>query len=347
MSQNSQLTKERIGIRRFITLRGCILASIPVYFICIAITLFHFTPTTTLREFFEAIVSYERTDLIHYVVVEIKIPRILGSILVGGMLAIGGATMQGITKNYLASPDVVGVDSGASLGLAISMAVTAGMTSYVNNILWSMVGAAVSTVIIFTISSRIRGKESGVKLLLAGNAIGMLFSGLAMSINIMSGMGKSINLWNTSGLMGMKWLGIGVLMLGVVGSGIAIFISPRITILGMGDETAISLGQNVKMTRLLGVISVVFISASTVCTVGNIGFVGLIIPNMVKMAVGENYRKVLPISAYFGSVLLMFSDVVSRFVNWPSETPIGTITSIIGIPVFLYLINSRHSKGSL
>ena len=68
---------------------------------------------------------------------------------------------------------------------------------------------------------------------------------------------------------------------------------------------------------------------------------------MVKMAVGENYRKVLPISAYFGSVLLMFADVVSRLVNWPSETPIGTITSIIGIPVFLYLINSRHSKGSL
>ena len=338
---------DKTGIRRWITLRGCILFSIPVYLICIAITLFKFTPTTTFPQMIGALTAYDRTDLVHYVVVEIKIPRILGSLLVGGMLAIGGATMQGITKNYLASPDVVGVDSGASLGMAISMAITAGMTSYVNNIICSMIGAAVSTVIIFTISSRIRGRESGVKLLLAGNAIGMLFSGLAMSINIMSGMGKSINMWNNSGLMGMKWVGILVLMLGVLGSGIALFIAPRITILGMGDETAISLGQNVKATRLLGVISVVFISASTVCTVGNIGFVGLIIPNMVKMAAGENYRKVLPISAYFGSVLLMFADVVSRLVNWPSETPIGTITSIIGIPVFLYLINSRHSKGNL
>ena len=347
MSQNSPILAEKPGIHSFITLKGCILASIPVYLICIVITLFYFTPTTTPGELLAALTSYDRTDLVHYVVMEIKIPRILGSLLVGGMLAIGGATMQGVTKNYLASPDMVGVDSGASLGLAISMAVTAGMTSYVNNILWSMVGAAISTVIIFTISSQIRGRESGVKLLLAGNAIGMLFSGLAMSINIMSGMGKSINLWNSSGLMGMKWVGIAVLMLGVVGSGIALAISPRITILGMGDETAISLGQNVKLTRLLGVISVVLISAATVCTVGNIGFVGLIIPNMVKMAVGENYRKVLPISAYFGSVLLMFADVVSRLVNWPSETPIGTITSIIGIPVFLYLINSRHSKGSM
>ena len=341
------LEKPGFSLRKYITLRGCILASIPIYLICIYVTITYFTPKTTLAEFFGALSAYEPTDLIHYVAVQVKLPRILGAILVGGMLAIGGATMQGITKNYLASPDVVGVDSGASLGLAISMAVTAGMTSYASNILWSMVGAAVSTVIIFTISSRIRGRESGVKLLLAGNAIGMLFSGLAMSINIMSGMGKSINLWNTSGLMGMKWLGIGVLMLGVVGSGIALAIAPRITILGMGDETAISLGQNVKLTKLLGVISVVFISASTVCTVGNIGFVGLIIPNMVKMAVGENYRKVLPISAYFGSVLLLFSDVVSRCVNRPSETPIGTITSIIGIPVFLYLINSRHSRGSM
>ena len=336
-----------VSLRNFVSLRGCILASIPIYVICIAVTLFYFTPTTSLEELFAALTSYDKTDLIHYVVVEIKIPRILGGIIVGGILAVGGATMQGITKNYLSSPDVVGVDSGASLGLAISMAITGGMTSYANNILWSMVGAAVSTVIIFTISSRIRGRESGVKLLLAGSAIGMLFSGLAMSINIMSGMGKAINLWNSSGLMGMKWLGIGVLMLGVLGAAIALVIAPRITILGMGDEMAISLGQNVKLTKLLGVISVVFISSATVCTVGNIGFIGLIVPNMVKMAVGDNYRKILPISAYFGSMLLLFSDVVSRLVNPPSEAPIGTITSIIGIPVFLYLINAKQVKGSL
>ena len=336
-----------LSIRRFFTLKRCVLLSLPIYLICIAITLFHFTPPTTFPELIQALTAYDPENLTHYVVREIKIPRILGGIIVGALLAIGGATMQGVTRNYLASPDIVGVDAGAGLGLAIAMAITGGMSSYVNNILFSMVGAAISTGIIFFISSRLRGNESGVKLLLAGTAIGMLFSGLAMSINIMSGMGKSVNLWNTSGLMGMKWVGIGVLMLGLVGGIVAFTISSKITILGMGDETAMSLGQNVKLIRLMGVISVVFISASVVCTVGNIGFIGLIVPNMVKMAVGENYKKVIPISAYFGSVLLLFSDVVSRFVNPPAETPIGTITSIIGIPVFLYLINSRHSKEAV
>lgn len=339
--------KNAFSIQKHITLKRCVLASIPVYLLCIAVTLFYFTPTTTPAQLVQAMTAYDMQDLVHYVAVQIKIPRILGAMLVGAMLAVGGAVMQGITKNYLASPDVVGVDSGAALGLAIAMAFGGGMSSYVNNIIWSMGGAAIATVVIFCISSRIRGNESGVKLLLAGSAIGMLFSGMASSINIVSGAGKAINMWNNSGLMGMKWLGIGVLMLGVAGTGIAFLISSRITVLGMGDETAVSLGQNVKLTKFLGVVCVVFISAAAVCTVGNIGFIGLIVPNMVKMAVGDNYKKVIPISAYFGSGLLLAADVLSRLFNPPAETPIGTVTSIIGIPIFLYLINAKRSRGNL
>ena len=335
----------RISIKKFMTIKVWILLSIPIYLVCIAVNLLYFTPPTTAAEFIETFTSYDGKNLTHYVIMAIKIPRILGGMIVGALLAVGGATMQGITRNYLASPDIVGVDSGAGLGLSIAMAINGGVSSYVNNILYSMAGAAISTVIIFYISSRIRGNESGVKLLLAGTAIGMLFSGISSSINILSEAGKSINMWNNSGLMGMKWIGVAVLLLGVFGAGVAFSIAPRITLLGMGDETAISLGQNVKLTKLLGVISVVCISAATVCTVGNIGFIGLIVPNMVKMAVGEDYKKVIPLSAYFGSALLVFSDVMSRLFNPPAETPIGTITSIIGIPVFLYLINSKRSKG--
>lgn len=314
---------------------------------CAYITLTYLSPASTLQEVKDSILNYDPENLIHYVNVTIKIPRILGALLVGAFLAVGGAVMQGITRNYLASPDVVGVSSGANLGLTIAYTINLGTNTYATNLAFSMMGAAISTIIIFSLSSRIKGNESGIKLLLAGTALGTLFSSISTAITLWSytEQGAGIYLWNNSGLLGIRWIGIGVLMLGLVGVVIAFAISGRLTVLGMGDETAIALGQNVKLTKLLGVISVVFIASSTVSVVGNIGFIGLIIPNMVKMSTGEDYRKVIPYSALFGSMLLVIADVVSRLLNMPVETPVGLVTSVIGIPIFLYLINSKKAKG--
>lgn len=314
---------------------------------CAYITLTYLSPASTLQEVKDSILNYDPENLIHYVNVTIKIPRILGALLVGAFLAVGGAVMQGITRNYLASPDVVGVSSGANLGLTIAYTINLGTNTYATNLAFSMIGAAISTIIIFSLSSRIKGNESGIKLLLAGTALGTLFSSISTAITLWSytEQGAGIYLWNNSGLLGIRWIGIGVLMLGLVGVVIAFAISGRLTVLGMGDETAIALGQNVKLTKLLGVISVVFIASSTVSVVGNIGFIGLIIPNMVKMSTGEDYRKVIPFSALFGSMLLVIADVVSRLLNMPVETPVGLVTSVIGIPIFLYLINSKKAKG--
>ncbi|MFI3115621.1 MAG: iron ABC transporter permease [Clostridia bacterium] len=331
--------------KKLLTLKTAIIVLVPLCIASICVTIFYYLPKTTPEELFSAITNYNYNEITHYVLWEIKAPRILGALIVGALLPIGGAVMQGITRNYLASPGTVGVDSGAGLGLAIAMAITGGATSYVGNVLWSMAGATCSTLIIFYVSSQIRGRESGVKLLLAGSAIGSLFSGLASSLNIWTGLGQNIYTWNNSGFLGVKWVGIGVLMVGVLGGIIGISIGDKITVLGMGDETATSLGENVKKIKTLGVISVVLISGATVCTVGNIGFVGMILPNMVKMAVGEDFKKVIPISAFFGSMFLVIADVISRWINMPAETPIGAVTSIIGIPIFLYLINSRKSKG--
>ncbi|MFI3253993.1 MAG: iron ABC transporter permease [Eubacteriales bacterium] len=318
-----------------------------VFVICAGTTLTYLTPESTLQEVIDSIFNYDPDNMIHYVNRTIKIPRILGGLMVGGFLSVGGAVMQGITRNYLASPDVVGVSSGANLGLTIAYAMNLGTNTYVTNVAFSVVGAAVSTMIIFTLSSRIKGRESGVKLLLAGSALGTLFGAFSTAITLWfyDQQGAGIFLWNNSGLLGIRWVGIGVLSMGLVGVIISLAISGRLTILGMGDETAVSLGQNVKLTKTLGVIAVVFIASSTVTVVGNIGFVGLIIPNIVKMGVGEDYRKVIPLSLVFGSMLLMIADVISRLINMPAETPIGFVTSIIGIPIFLYLINSKKAKG--
>ncbi|MFI3177358.1 MAG: iron ABC transporter permease [Eubacteriales bacterium] len=318
-----------------------------VFLICASITLTYLSPVSTLEQVVDSIIRYNPDDMIHYVNRTIKIPRILGALLVGGFLAVGGAVMQGITRNYLASPDVVGVSSGANLGLTIAYTLNMGTNTYITNLTFSVIGAAISTIIIFALSSNIKGRESGIKLLLAGTALGTLFSAFSTALTLWSytEQGAGIYLWNNSGLLGIRWSGIAVLSIGLIGVIIAFIISGKLTVLGMGDETAVSLGQNVKLTKLLGVISVVLIASTTVTVVGNIGFIGLIVPNIVKMGVGEDYRKVIPLSAIFGSMLLIVADVVSRLVNQPAETPVGIITSIIGIPIFLYLINSKKAKG--
>lgn len=322
---------------------------VPLFLGCAITTLTYLSPASTFPQVVDTLLNYDPEDTIHYVNMNIKFPRILGALMIGALLAVGGAVMQGITRNFLASPDVVGVSSGANLGLTIAFYLSIGTNTYATNLLFSIIGAAVSTIIIFTLSSRIKGNDSGVKLLLAGTALGALFSALSTAITLCSytEQGAGIYLWNNSGLLGIRWIGIAVLLVGVIGLIIAFAISGRLTVLGLGDETAISLGQNVKRTKLLGVVSVVLIASSSVTVVGNIGFLGLIVPNMVKMAVGEDYRKVIPLSAIFGSMLLVVADVISRLVNIPAETPVGVITALIGIPVFLYLINSKKARGVL
>ncbi len=340
-------TKDRAKAKKIFYLIAFI--SVVVFILCACVTLFYYTPKTTVEGIVATFTNYDPDDLEQYVFLTIKLPRILGALLIGAFLAVGGSVMQGITKNFLASPDVVGISSGANLGLTIATSLSVGTATYFSKVTFSLLGAAIATMIIFTLSSRIKGRESGVKLLLAGTALGTLFGAFSTAITLFTypEQGAGIALWNNSGLLGIRWSGIAVLMIGVIGLIIGLFISGKLTILSMGDETATGLGENVKVIKLLGVISVVLISSATVSVVGNIGFIGLIIPNMVKMAVGEDYKKVVPLSAIFGSMLLVVSDVVSRYVNMPQETPIGVITSVIGIPIFLYLVNSRKSKGAL
>lgn len=333
--------------KRVLSIKFCLLMTIPIFLFCIYLTFTYFTPVTTISQIGEIITNYDSEDLHHFVFVTIKIPRVLGGIIVGAILAVGGAVMQGITRNYLADPSIVGVSSGAGLGLSFATLIYMGENTYGENILFSLIGSAISTVLIFYLSSRIQGRSAQTKLLLAGSALGTLFSSIAGIVNLQSGLGQSLAVWNNSGLLGMRWMGIAVLMLGVIGALIGFLIAGKITILGMGEETAIGLGENVKLTKLLGIIAVVLISAATVSTVGGIGFIGLIIPNMVKMVVGADYKKIIPISAVFGAVLLVSADVLSRLINPPFETPVGAITAVVGIPIFIYLVNSKKSGDKL
>lgn len=293
----------------------------------------------------EVLFNYDENNVDQYIMRDIRIPRIIGAILGGSLLAVAGAVMQSITRNYLADPSVVGVNAGASLGLTIGFFTLGGNTSYMQNVFFSMCGAGIATVIIFIIAGQIKGKDSKVKLIIVGTALGMLFSAISGVIGFGSALKKDLAMWSSVGVVGMKWIGIEVLLIGVIGLFIAFVYARRFTVLGLGDEMAISLGENVQKIKMMGILAVVLMTAPVISVIGNIGFVGLMLPNIAKMLCGEDYRKIISISAVGGAIFFMYSDIISRLLNYPYETPIASITSVLGIPFMLYLVNSK--KGNI
>lgn len=289
--------------------------------------------------------NYDENNIEQFIMKEIRIPRIIGAILGGSFLAVSGAVMQSITRNYLADPSVVGVNAGASLGLTIGYFSLNGNTSYYQNVFFAMCGATVATVFIFIIAGQIKGKDAKIKLIIVGSALGMLFSAISNVIGFGSDLKKDLNMWSSVGVVGMKWAGIHVLYLGFVGLFLSLLFSRQFTILGMGDETAISLGGNIHRIKCVGILAVVLMTAPVVSVIGSISFVGLMLPNIVKMLCGEDYRIIIPFSAVGGAIFFLYSDIISRLLNYPYETPIGSITSALGIPFMLYLVNSK--KGNI
>lgn len=294
--------------------------------------------------FFDSIFHYDYRNIQHYIIRDIQIPRVMGAIIVGCFLAVGGSIMQSVTRNYLADPSIVGVNSGATLGLTFGFLIMHGNTSYYENVFFSVMGAMGASLLIFIISPMLKGNDSKIKLLLVGSAISMLLSSIASTIAFRAMLGEQLRMWSDGGLTGIQWGGIGVLAIGAIGVLIGILFAKEFTILSMGDEVATSLGTNVKLVKIIGIIAVSVLSGVVVSVVGGIGFIGFMIPNISKMLCGGDFRKAMPISALMGSAFMLYADIISRTINYPFETPIGSITSVIAIPFFLYLVNSKKAR---
>lgn len=297
-----------------------------------------------LELFFDSIFHYDYRNIQHYIIRDIQIPRVIGAIAVGCFLAVGGSIMQSVTRNYLADPSIVGVNSGATLGLTLGYLLMQGNTSYNENVFFSIMGAMGASLFIFILSPMLRGNDSKIKLLLVGSAVSMLLSSIASTIAFRAMLGEQLRMWSDGGLTGIKWGGVGVLALGLVGVLIGLLFAKEFTILSMGDEVAASLGTNVKLVKIVGILAVSVLSGVVVSVVGGIGFIGFMIPNISKMLCGGDFRKAMPVSALMGSAFMLYADIISRTINYPFETPIGSITSVIAIPFFLYLVNSKKAR---
>lgn len=288
-------------------------------------------------------ILHDSNDINTKIIRDVRIPRAIAAALVGGFLAVAGAIMQGITRNPIAEPSVMGITQGATFMIAVALVIQRMFPDLIISsftmMMFAFAGASISGLLVYFVSSRSMRKVDPVKLALAGTALGTLLISLAMGISMYFNLSQQLTFWISGGVTGAKWNSI--TLLAIIGGAAligAIFMAPKITILSLGEEIAIGLGQKTNKIRFISILLVILLTGASVSVAGNIVFVGLIIPQIVRGIVGADYKYIIPSSMVFGSVLLVYSDILARMINPPYETPIGSLTALLGVPVFIYLV---------
>jgi iron complex transport system permease protein len=281
---------------------------------------------------------------------QIRLPRVLLACIVGAGLSVAGAAVQALVKNSIADPYILGVSSGASVGA--TLVITAGAFSILGIYALSIaafVGALLSVLGVFFLA-QVRGRISTVRLLLSGVAVSMILTALTNFIVLSAPNAegaKSALFWMIGSLTGARWDYLFVPF--AVFCFIFLFLWSQyraLNILLTGEESAVTLGINVHMFRKLLIIATALLTGVIVSVSGAIGFVGLMIPHIVRLFVGSNYKYVIPFSALWGAIFLIWADVLARTVISPQELPIGIITALVGGPFFIWLLRkSTYAFG--
>lgn len=297
-----------------------------------------------LPTIWKALVNYDPSQVDELLVQTLRVPRLLLAVACGISFGVAGALMQGITNNPMASPSIMGVNSGAALGLAVAMILLPDSSLNVA-VLFAFGGAALATVIIMALANRNGSRMSPVFLALAGTAVSAVLLANTQALVVYFDVAQDLSYWTAGGISGVRmpqvlllwpWTLIGVVM--------AVSLSKSVTLLSFGEEMAIGLGGHMGRIRFLAGVAVLILCGSAVAIAGPIGFVGLVTPHMARQLVGIDYRKVIPITALLGAILLVGADLVVRSVAAPFEIPLGAITALIGVPFFLYLANRKGAR---
>lgn len=293
-------------------------------------------------DIFNSIFNYSET-LELMLVRDVRIPRALSVLMTGGILGVTGAMIQGVTRNPIAEPSILGVSQGATLVIAIFYAAGIGITTK-NVMIASFIGALITGLIVLGFISKKANNNSIAKILLAGTAMSTFFVSLTTVIGLLTNQSQMIGFWVSGGFRNATWADFKlVFIVGIIGLIITMILSPKINILNLGDDVAIGLGESPEKIRFITLMVMIPMIAAAVAVGKNIAFVGLIIPQVVRKILGEDYRKNIPCSFLLGAALLTYADIAARMLFNPYETPIGVFTAIIGIPFFISV--ARKERG--
>lgn len=290
------------------------------------------------------------------VLLNIRLPRVMLGVLIGAGLGISGASIQGLFRNPLAEPGLIGISSGAILFAVLMIVMEVSVFKMLSNAIGfyalstaAFIGACMTTMIVYRISIR-NGKTEVTTLLLSGIAINALAGALTGLLTYVATdeQLRTITFWSLGSLGGASWeTVIGILpfiMIPVIGLP---FLAKSLNSLALGDAQALHMGVDVrKVKRIIVLLATIAVGAS-VAVAGTIGFIGLIIPHTMRMIFSADHRLVIPGSALLGAALLTLSDLIARTAFAPAELPIGILTALIGTPVFLYIIITERNKNKL
>lgn len=272
------------------------------------------------------------------VIREIRLPRELAAVLVGAALAVSGAIMQGMTRNPLADPGLLGLTAGANAALAVTLAMIPA-ANYFGIMIACFIGAAVGGGLVFGIGSMNKGGFSPFRIVLAGAAISAFLTAVAEGIGLYFKISKDISMWTAGGLIGTSWGQLQVITPFIlIAMVIALLLSRQLSILSLSEEAAIGLGQNTDRTKALLFVVITALAGAAVALAGNMAFVGLLVPHIVRAIVGVDYRHIIPMSAVAGAIFMLFADLLGRTINAPFETPVAAIVAMLGLPFFLIIV---------
>ncbi|MFC7306365.1 FecCD family ABC transporter permease [Streptomyces monticola] len=276
------------------------------------------------------------------VVRELRVPRTLIGLMVGAALALAGTALQGITRNPIADPGILGISQGASVGVVLAIAF-AGVHTLTGYIWFAFAGAALASVAVYAIAASGRGGATPVKLALGGAAINALLVSVTMGVLTTKAAAlDEFRFWQVGSVAGrdaevaaQTWP---FLLIGVV---LVVSVARGLDALALGEDVAKGLGQNVATVRVVAGLGATVLTGVGVAAAGPIAFVGLAVPHIARAVVGSDHRWVLPMAALLGPVMLLVSDVAGRVIFPPSEVPAGVMTALIGVPFLVTLVRRK------
>jgi iron complex transport system permease protein len=310
-------------------------------------------PGALLRAWLDGVPMADRDRLILW---EIRLPRLLTGVLVGASLAVGGAVMQGLFRNPLADPGLVGVGAGAGLGAVLAIVLGGLVPASLAGLLgWHLVpvaaflGGWIATLVLYRVSTR-AGRTSVATMLLAGIALGAL-AGAATGILVYIADDRQLRdltFWGLGSLGGSSWPKIaaaGPVM--VLALAAAPFLARGLNGLALGEAAAHHIGLPVQQVKRVAILTVAAATGAAVAVSGGIGFIGIVVPHLLRLATGPDHRYLLVNAGLLGASLLLLADLVARSVIAPAELPIGIVTAVIGAPVFLWILLRRRGLVDL
>lgn len=319
---------------------GIAVSIIAILFLMLSSLVYGYTDTTWTDAYLAFMKPNGSNE--HLIIKDVRLPRSLIAAFIGACLGVSGAIMQSITRNPLSSPSILGVNAGASFFVVIGVVFFS--VQSLQSYMWlSFAGAAFAFSLVFILSSAGREGLTPLKLTLAGSAITALFASFTQGLLVLNETALDQVLFWLAGSVANRPLDLLINALPyIVAALLVAFIKAKeLNVLSIGDDVAVGLGQKTFWTKLyFGALAVV-LAGCAVAVAGPIGFVGIIIPHVIRSIVGLDHRWILPYSAFGGATLLLIADIGSRYVLMPQELPVGVMTALIGVPFFIYVARKK------